>query len=93
MHTHIHHRDIATFQGYIQPAINAARQPTTLFSKLANSPYAQPTEALNTVRNISGPQLLATGVLVAEVIGFFTIGEIIGRFKLVGYRSSAPADH
>ena len=26
------------------------------------------------------------GVVTAEVLGFFTVGEMIGRFKLVGYR-------
>lgn len=26
------------------------------------------------------------GVIGAELLGFFTVGEILGRFKLVGYR-------
>ena len=31
-------------------------------------------------------QLASAGVIGAEVLGFFTVGEMIGRFKLVGYK-------
>ena len=30
--------------------------------------------------------MVAAGVVGAEVLGFFTVGEMIGRMKLVGYR-------
>ena len=30
--------------------------------------------------------MVSVGVIGAEVLGFFTVGEMIGRFKLVGYR-------
>ena len=30
--------------------------------------------------------MAAVGVVGAEVLGFFTVGEMIGRLKLVGYR-------
>jgi F-type H+-transporting ATPase subunit g len=48
---------------------------------------------LNLLRNANGQQLAATGVVIAEVIGFFTIGEILGRFKLVGYRGEKLEHH
>lgn len=38
-------------------------------------------------------QLATVGVVAAEMIGFFTVGEIIGRFKFIGYKSDAPAHH
>ena len=30
--------------------------------------------------------MISGGVIVAEVLGFFTVGEMLGRLKLVGYR-------
>jgi F-type H+-transporting ATPase subunit g len=36
---------------------------------------------------------MSIGVVAAEVIGFFSVGEIIGRFKLVGYRAKEHGDH
>jgi F-type H+-transporting ATPase subunit g len=38
-------------------------------------------------------QMVSAGVIVAEVLGFFTVGEIIGRMKLVGYRGEVHHDH
>lgn len=35
-------------------------------------------------------EMISAGVVVAEVIGFFTVGEMLGRLKIIGYRSSAP---
>ena len=45
---------------------------------------------LHQVRNINTQNLVGVGVVLAEVIGFFSVGEILGRFKIVGYRSSNP---
>jgi F-type H+-transporting ATPase subunit g len=37
---------------------------------------------------------LVTGAVVAgEVLGFFTVGEMIGRMKLVGYRGDTGSHH
>jgi F-type H+-transporting ATPase subunit g len=44
-------------------------------------------------RALSRTQLAAGGVLLAECLGFFTVGEMIGRFKLVGYHGEANAAH
>ncbi|KAF2796501.1 hypothetical protein K505DRAFT_323238 [Melanomma pulvis-pyrius CBS 109.77] len=85
--------DVATFQGYFQPAINALRQPATLFAQTANSTAAQPANILNRVRSVTRTEWLSAGIIAAEVVGFFSVGEIIGRFKLVGYSSKAPAHH
>ena len=38
-------------------------------------------------------QLVSGGVVIAEVLGFFTVGEMIGRFKLVGYRGEKGEHH
>lgn len=71
---------IQTIQGYLQPALNALRNP----SQLANS--MNPNTILAQIRGASSAQYWSAGVIAAEVLGFFSVGEIIGRFKVVGYR-------
>ena len=41
---------------------------------------------LSSVRSLNTTQLVGVGIVGAELIGFFSAGEILGRFKLVGYR-------
>lgn len=48
---------------------------------------------LQQIRNINQQQLVAGGIIAAECLGFFTVGEMIGRFKLVGYRGDTGAHH
>lgn len=42
---------------------------------------------------MSTQEMVATAVVAAQVLGFFTVGEIIGRFKLVGYRAEKDGHH
>lgn len=90
-------RSVQTMQNYIQPALNALRNPSTLFSRLAseaNSATQQsPANVIAQIRNIPSAQWYSIGVVAAEVIGFFSVGEIIGRFKLVGYRTKKDEHH
>ena len=53
---------------------------------------SSPQSYLQQMRNISTVQLATGGVILAECLGFFTVGEMIGRFKLIGYRGE-PASH
>ncbi|KAJ5725120.1 mitochondrial ATP synthase g subunit-domain-containing protein [Penicillium malachiteum] len=57
--------------------------------------YFQPltNNFLARVRNASPKEIALVGVTAAEVIGFFTVGEIIGRMNLVGYRGEAASHH
>lgn len=71
---------IQTIQGYLQPALNALRHPASLANSL------NPNTLLSQVRSASSAQYWSAGIVAAEVIGFFSVGEIIGRFKVVGYR-------
>ncbi|KAF2182530.1 mitochondrial F1F0-ATP synthase-like protein g subunit [Zopfia rhizophila CBS 207.26] len=84
--------DLATFQSYFQPLLNGLRNPSSL-TQTSTSGVAQPANVLNRLRNLSTAQWVSAGVVTAEVIGFFSVGEMIGRFKVVGYRSSAPVHH
>ncbi|KAJ5704194.1 mitochondrial ATP synthase g subunit-domain-containing protein [Penicillium malachiteum] len=58
----------------------------TYFQPLTNNFLAR-------VRNASPKEIALAGVTAAEVIGFFTVGEIIGRMNLVGYRGEAASHH
>ena len=52
---------------------------------------ATPEGILSRIRNTNSQQVMAFGVIAAEVLGFFTVGEMIGKFKVVGYRGDAHA--
>jgi len=85
---------MATFQSYFQPVLSAARNPTSIFSQTASAASAlNPSTVLNRARNVNTQQYASAAIVTAEVIGFFSVGEMLGRFKVVGYRSSAPAHH
>jgi F-type H+-transporting ATPase subunit g len=79
---------LATFQSFYQPVIHAIRNPS-LLRQYAVSPQ----ELLARVRNMDRKELAFVGVTAAEVIGFFTVGEVIGRRKIVGYRGEPAHGH
>jgi hypothetical protein len=82
------HSTVQTMQAYMQPAMNALRQPASLMNRVATeASNTTPQNLLAQVRGMSNAQWASIGVVAAEVIGFFSVGEIIGRFKLVGYRA------
>jgi F0F1-type ATP synthase membrane subunit b/b' len=96
---------VATFQSYFQTFYKQLLNPSTLFRSAVNSSAAQtatsvaskaasnPQSVLQQARNINRGQLIAGGVVVAECLGFFTVGEMIGRMKLVGYHGETGAHH
>jgi F-type H+-transporting ATPase subunit g len=75
---------LATFQSYFQPFISNP-------AALKNLP--SPSSILARVRNASPKELAFAGVTAAEVIGFFTVGEMIGRMNIVGYRGEVAHAH
>ncbi|KIV97414.1 hypothetical protein PV10_01169 [Exophiala mesophila] len=85
---------LAQFQSYFQPLTNIVRNPRSISSatsSLTNS--VNPQQALSTVRNASGRQVATVGLVAAEILGFFTVGEMIGRFKVVGYHGEPAHEH
>ncbi|KAI1656861.1 mitochondrial ATP synthase g subunit-domain-containing protein [Daldinia decipiens] len=83
---------LTTVQSYWQNVLQSVKNPNSLLqtaSKIAD----QPATIIQQARNISRAQLVTTGVLVAECIGFFTVGEMIGRFKIIGYHGGSHAEH
>jgi hypothetical protein len=84
----------AHFQQYYNQALHLVRNPGSIMSAASSSAGSiQPQNILNQARNFSTADLTSVGIIAAEVIGFFTVGEIIGRLKIVGYRTSGDAHH
>lgn len=86
----------ATFQTYFQHTWKQLRNPATLLQsaqRTTSQAASQPASVLQQARNISRAQLIAGGVIAAECLGFFTVGEMIGRFKLIGYHGESAAAH
>ncbi|KFY41711.1 hypothetical protein V495_04821 [Pseudogymnoascus sp. VKM F-4514 (FW-929)] len=74
---------LATFQSAFQQVVKNSRNPSAFL----------PNASVNSIRNISSAQIASGAVIFAEVLGFFTVGEMIGRMKLVGYRGDTGASH
>ncbi|PHH54004.1 ATP synthase subunit g, mitochondrial [Ceratocystis fimbriata CBS 114723] len=78
---------MVTFQSYYLQAFNALKQPAKLVASAQQSLIALRSGG------ITKAQAVTAGVLLAELLGFFTVGEIIGRFKLIGYRGEVASAH
>lgn len=59
----------------------------------AASAASQSGSAVQRLRGIDRAALATGGVVLAECLGFFTVGEMIGRLKIVGYHGEPPAAH
>lgn len=81
---------IAQFQSYLQPLTNAVRHPRSLVSTVTS---VSPEGILNSIRNVNRQQLATIGIAGAEVLGFFTVGTMIGRLKVVGYHGEPHHEH
>ncbi|GFN14450.1 F1F0 ATP synthase subunit g [Aspergillus tubingensis] len=79
--------NMATFQAYFQPLTNAFRNPAAF----KNSSFA-PSNIISRVRTANKKEIALAGVTAAEIVGFFTVGEIIGRMNIVGYKGQ-PEHH
>ncbi|EGS19210.1 ATP synthase-like protein [Thermochaetoides thermophila DSM 1495] len=73
---------LSTFQTYFQNVWKQLQNPSALLQKV------NPQQ----LRNLSKAQVAAGGVVFAECLGFFTVGEMIGRFKLIGYHGEVHHD-
>ncbi|KAI2638480.1 GroES-like protein [Xylaria nigripes] len=82
-----------SFQTYFQ---NAWKNPMSLLqgaSQTTSKVAQSPSSIWLQFRSLTRPQLAAGGVIALECLGFFTVGEMIGRFKLVGYHGESAAAH
>ena len=91
---------VQTLQSYLTPVQNAVRNPSALASRSAqaaanttDTALTNPQSFLIRLRNLDTAALGTVAIITAETIGFFSVGEIIGRFKIVGYRGETHAHH
>lgn len=84
---------MVTFQSYFQSILKSARNPSALFSQVSKNSATTPSAILQQARNINTTQMVSMGVITAELLGFFTVGEMVGRMKLVGYRGETSSHH
>lgn len=81
---------ISSMQSYMQPLTKVVRDPRNISSAVPSGSGAQ---MLNQARNTNREQLTNYAVIIAQVLGFFTVGEMIGRLKLVGYHGEVHHEH
>jgi len=85
---------VAQFQSYFQPLTNVFRNPRSIMSSASSATNAvNPEAVLSSIRNVNRRQLTTVGIVFAEILGFFTVGEMIGRMKVVGYHGEPHHEH
>ncbi|KAI0438027.1 putative sorbitol dehydrogenase [Xylaria telfairii] len=84
---------LETFQTYFQNVWKNRISLLQSASQAATKTAQQPGSILSRVQNLNRAQLVAGGVVAAECLGFFTVGEMIGRFKIIGYHGETAAAH
>lgn len=89
-----------TVQQYLTPVQNALRNPSALLNRSATTAESTAQTAMNNpesfltrLRNFDASTMTTVAIVTAEVIGFFSVGEMIGRFKVVGYRGDPHGEH
>lgn len=83
---------VKVWEQYYQKTLELVRNRQLLqqqVSKLVDNSA----ELTSRIRNLNAAQIAGGAVVGAEILGFFTVGEIIGRMKLVGYRGPAESEH
>nr|POF02385.1 atp synthase subunit g, mitochondrial [Quercus suber] len=85
---------VQQIQSYATPLQNALRNPSSLLSTVQSTASSTAQTAANNpesflvrLRQLDSATITTVGVIAAETLGFFSVGTMIGRMKIVGYRS------
>ena len=74
--------------------VNAVRNPSTIISSARSAASGAASDGiLSSIRNVNRKQLTSVSVVFAELLGFFTVGTMIGRMKIVGYHGEVHHEH
>ncbi|WQF87170.1 Putative ATP synthase, F0 complex, subunit G [Colletotrichum destructivum] len=88
---------VSTFQSYFQNAVGVLKNPSTLLSSVSSTAGSAASAAAAKPATFASRINTATvafgAVVAAECLGFFTVGEMLGRLKLVGYHGETHAAH
>lgn len=90
-------RTVQQLQSYATPVQNALKNPSSVISSVSSTANSaaqtaanNPQSLMTRLRNLDHNTMMSVGVVTAETLGFFSIGTMLGRMKIVGYRSDAP---
>lgn len=81
------------FQSYFKNLWKTRNSLIQNASDAASKAAQQPDSIMSRVQGLGTARLVTAGVVAAECLGFFTIGEMIGRFKIIGYHGETAAAH
>lgn len=84
-------RSMATVQSYMQQLRHTMRNPQSLIRATSQLGLLDFSTMMNRIRSVDRKQMIDVSVIGAELLGFFTVGQMIGRMKIVGYHSDKSA--
>lgn len=82
---------MATVQSYMQQLRHTMRNPQSLIRATSQLGLLDFSTMMSRIRSVDRKQMIDVSVIGAELLGFFTVGQMIGRMKMVGYHSDKPA--
>lgn len=53
----------------------------------------KPKEVVGLLKNVGKNDIVKYGAFFVQIVGFYSVGEIIGRRHLVGYKNYQPSHH
>ncbi|KAH3660431.1 hypothetical protein OGAPHI_007017 [Ogataea philodendri] len=90
-------KQIYVREGLAPPAVSDFQKVySDLYKKafeFSGNPKASADQLINFTKSSSKDELLRYGAYFIQIIGLFSLGEIIGRRQVVGYPSFGPKEH
>ncbi|KAK6533295.1 hypothetical protein TWF694_002248 [Orbilia ellipsospora] len=89
---------LEAFQKFYSPYVSPLLNPSSWWGHIKSirpriSSLPDPEAALQSIQAVPKQTVAQYAVLAAECIGFFTVGTMIGRRKIVGYRGGVKEHH
>ncbi|KAK6350317.1 hypothetical protein TWF696_006548 [Orbilia brochopaga] len=89
---------LEAFQTFYRPYVGPLLNPANWWGQIKSirpsiSKLPDPETAWNRAQKISREELTNYAIVAAECVGFFTVGTMIGRRKIVGYRGGVREHH
>lgn len=80
-------KQIYVKEGLKPPSVNEFKTVYNNLYKQALQYSVNPMSVLNCVKNIKKPEAIKYGSYFVQFLGFYSLGQIIGRRKLIGYKN------
>ncbi|KAF3902949.1 hypothetical protein ABW20_dc0101180 [Dactylellina cionopaga] len=87
-----------SLQNFYRPYVGPLLNPSSWWGHIKSirpriSALPDPETAMHSIQAVPKKELAQYAVLAAECLGFFTVGTMIGRRKIVGYRGGVVEHH